>query len=47
MEVRVMVRGKKTVPKAIPTMSATTNRDAIAPSLMPQRVAMWGVKFYS
>jgi len=42
VEVRVKVRGKKTVPKAIPTISATTNRDAITPFLMPLRVAFWG-----
>jgi hypothetical protein len=44
--VAVRVRGKKTIPKATPMMSATTNREAIVPFFMPQRVASRGVKFY-
>ena len=47
MVVKVRVRGKKTVPKANPMISATTNRDATTPFFMPQRVASRGVKFYS
>ena len=43
VEVRVEVRGEKTVPKAIPTISATTNRDAITLFFMPHRVAKWAV----
>jgi len=44
--VTVRVRGKKTVPKDTPMMSATTNREAIAPFFMPQRGALGDVLSY-